>query len=205
MTREDVFAKLETIKIIALIRANPWELAYEAGLAAAAAGFEAIELTFTTDNCEKAIIQLKEEHPEVLVGAGTIRSIIEGERALDCGADFFVSPHLDEEIAKAFEEEPYIPGVFTPSEIMSAHRFGFQWMKIFPGQTYGVAGIKSLLGPYPNLKFMVTGGVNSSNFEDFLNAGAKAVAAGTSLFSKEVLEKRDWDYVKTEAKRWGVG
>jgi 2-dehydro-3-deoxyphosphogluconate aldolase / (4S)-4-hydroxy-2-oxoglutarate aldolase len=202
MKKSQVFDRLKSEKIIGIIRASKVDFAIEAARAAIESGMSAIELTFTTPDCEKAIIKIKQEFPDCLLGAGSIREIIEGEKALDCGADFFVSPHFDEELVKAFAEEAYIPGVLTPTEIAKAHSQGAELLKLFPAQNYGPEGLRTLLGPFPNQNFMITGGVSTSNAKSYLESGAHSIAVGGSLFSREILESESWDQLRLEVSRW---
>lgn len=114
------------------------------------------------------------------VGAGTVTSVRDAERAVAAGADFLVSPHLDDAmVAWAMSNSvPLIPGGFTPTEISRAWTRGVPAVKVFPASVGGPELVRSLLAPYPDLLLIPTGGINADNAGDYLAAGAVAVGVG---------------------------
>ncbi|HLR46684.1 MAG TPA: 2-dehydro-3-deoxyphosphogluconate aldolase, partial [Deinococcales bacterium] len=130
--------------------------------------------------------RLKEDHGDSLfVGAGTVRTAADVTAALAAGADFLVSPQFTADLgtAAAERDSALIPGVFTPREAELAHRAGFSLQKLFPAGSGGPAHLRALLGPYPHLSFIPTGGVNPDNAAAYFRAGAVAVGIGTGLFA----------------------
>ena len=145
-------------------------------------GFKFLEVTFTVPNALEVMRELGKVSGAI-VGAGTVLEIAQYRAAEKAGAKFAVSPGVDVsvlEFAKG-RKVPLIPGVFTPSEVMCARAYGFTVQKLFPGELGGIAHLKSLRGPFPDLHFMPTGGVNNANIQDWANAGAIAVGIGSSL------------------------
>jgi 2-dehydro-3-deoxyphosphogluconate aldolase/(4S)-4-hydroxy-2-oxoglutarate aldolase len=122
---------------------------------------------------------------EVTVGAGTIVSVYQASRAVDAGAEFLVTPHLDSELLDWARTRgvPLIPGTFTPTEIVTAWRHQPPAVKVFPAHVGGPGYVTSLLGPYPDVRVIPTGGVDGDNAGDYLAAGAVAVGVGGWLTS----------------------
>lgn len=154
-------------------------------------GINCAEITFRTACAEQAIKYAVENYPEMNIGAGTVINKKQCEKALKAGAKFIVSPGLSVEVAKLCKKKniPYYPGCVTPSEIMQAIRLGLHIIKFFPANVYGgLKAMKALSAPFPQIKFIPTGGVDSSNIDEFL-AWDKIYAVGGSFMVKDVLEK----------------
>ena len=127
------------------------------------------------------------------VGAGTIINAEQCKTALEAGAQFIVSPGLSVAVAEICKENniPYYPGCVTPTEIMQALELGITTVKFFPANIYGgLKALKALSGPFPQVKFIPTGGVDRNNIDEFL-AFDKVAAIGGSFFVKEALEKME--------------
>ncbi len=151
------------------------------------------EITFRTSCAEDAIKYACENYPEMNIGAGTVINAEQCEKALKAGAKFIVSPGLSEAVAKICNDKniPYYPGCVTPTEIMAALELGITTVKFFPANIYGgLKALKALSGPFPQVKFIPTGGVDRSNIDEFL-AFDKVAAIGGSFFVKEALEKME--------------
>jgi len=148
------------------------------------AGLEVIEVTFTVPNAARAIERLRHEHPTALIGAGTVRTLTELEKAATAGAEFLVAPGLNPELVEAARMRglPILPGVFTASEVDSAVRLGVEVLKLFPAEPLGPAYMSALLQPFPAAHLVPTGGITAANAGAYLEAGAVAVAMGSSLF-----------------------
>jgi len=172
------------VPVVAVIRA-PRADAYEAIIAPLVeGGIRAVELTLTTPGTLEALPRLRETLPrELALGVGTVRSVRDLTQAADHGADFIVSPHTDPaSIAAALEAGvPIIPGAATATEVHTALTAGATAIKLFPASlvTPGIA--KQLLGPFPELVFMPSGGVELADVPAWFAAGAVAVSAGGPL------------------------
>ena len=127
------------------------------------------------------------------IGAGTVINAEQCEAALAAGAQFIVSPGLSTSVAAICKERniPYYPGCVTPTEIMQALELGITTVKFFPANVYGgLKALKALAAPFPQIRFIPTGGVDRSNIDEFL-AFDKVAAIGGSFFVKEALEKME--------------
>ena len=149
------------------------------------------EICFRTDCAEEAIKLAVREFPEMNIGAGTVINGKQCEKAIKAGAKFIVSPGLSVEVAKICKDKnvPYYPGCVTPTEIMKALELGINIVKFFPSNVYGgLKAMKALAAPFPQIKFIPTGGVDSGNIDEYL-AWEKIYAVGGSSFVKESIEK----------------
>ena len=149
------------------------------------------EICFRTDCAEEAIRLSVKEFPEMNIGAGTVINGAQALKAIAAGAKFIVSPGLSEEVAKICKEKniPYYPGCITPTEIMKAIELGLNVIKFFPSNIFGgLKAMKALSAPFPQIKFIPTGGVDSTNIDEYL-AWDKIYAVGGSSFVKESLAK----------------
>ncbi|HBF10493.1 MAG TPA: 2-dehydro-3-deoxyphosphogluconate aldolase [Thermotoga neapolitana] len=192
MKMEELFKKHQ---IVAVMRASSVEEAKEKALAVFEGGVRMIEITFTVPDADKVIREisfLKEKG--AVVGAGTVTSVEQCKKAIESGAEFIVSPHLDEEISRFCREKGvfYMPGVMTPTELVRAMKLGHTILKLFPGEVLGPTFVKAMKGPFPNVKFVPTGGVNLDNVCEWFKAGVLAVGVGSALVKgtpDEVKEK----------------
>ena len=151
-------------------------------------GVNCAEITFRTACAEEAIRLAVKEFPDMEIGAGTVINAAQCERALAAGATFIVSPGLSEEVAAVCKGAgiPYYPGCVTPTEIMRALSLGLTVLKFFPAGIYGgLKALKALSGPFPQVKWIPTGGVDRSNLEEFF-AFDKVFAVGGSFVVEEV-------------------
>ena len=151
------------------------------------------EITFRTACAAEAIAYAVKNYPDMEIGAGTVINAEQCEAALAAGATFIVSPGLSVEVAKICNAKniPYYPGCVTPTEIMAALELGITTVKFFPANVYGgLKALKALSAPFPQVKFIPTGGVDRSNIDEFL-AFDKIEAIGGSFFVKESLEKME--------------
>ena len=160
-----------------------------------AGGINAMEITFRTAAAKDSIAKVAREVPEMIVGAGTVINVDQLHDALDAGAKFIVSPGTSEEvIAEAVKlNVPVAPGVVTPSEIMIGLKYGLKVFKFFPAESYGgLKTIKALCGPFPQIRFIPTGGINQNNAEEYFK-NAKIVAVGGSwMVTKDMVVAGDF-------------
>lgn len=156
-------------------------------------GINCAEITFRTACAAEAIAYAVEKYPDMEIGAGTVINAEQCEAALRAGATFIVSPGFSPSVATICKERniPYYPGCVTPTEIMAALEFGITTVKFFPANVYGgLKALKALSAPFPQVKFIPTGGVDRSNIDEFL-AFDKIAAIGGSFFVKEAIEKME--------------
>ncbi|MDO6803546.1 bifunctional 4-hydroxy-2-oxoglutarate aldolase/2-dehydro-3-deoxy-phosphogluconate aldolase [Wenyingzhuangia sp. 1_MG-2023] len=156
-------------------------------------GFFTIEITMNSPNAEASIHQLAKEYPNLNVGAGTVCNMDDLKKALDAGAQFIVTPVIDEAVITHCVKTgiPVFPGGYTPTEIHKAWSLGANAVKIFPATQLGTKYIKDILGPLNTIKLLPTGGVSKDNISDFFNVGCVGVGMGGSLFDKNIILSGD--------------
>ena len=161
-------------------------------------GVNVAEVTFRAEGADKVISRMVKAYPDMLVGAGTVLTVDQLERAKAAGAKFCVAPGLNPKVVERAREigMPFIPGVATATEIEKALDMGITTVKFFPAeQAGGVAYIKAVSAPYPMMRFMPTGGINSKNISDYL-AFPKVIACGGSwIVAAKLLKEENWQEV----------
>lgn len=200
-----IIEQLKKASIIPVLRKVSYEKSKEIVQALYNGGIRAIEVTMESDRAELIIQEsIKEFGEKLLVGAGTVLTVADCERAIKAGAQFVVSPALDEAVvAYAVEQSvPVIPGVFTPSEMLKAHNAGAAMVKLFPASVLGPAFIKDVKGPLSQIDIMTTGGITKETAKSYLDAGAIAVGAGSALLRKDLIAENDWTGLAAEVEIW---
>ncbi len=163
----DEIGKMGLVPVVVIDKA---EDASQAAKAILEGGLNVIEITLRTEAGIKAIKKVCDAHPEMIVGAGTVLSVSKAREAIEAGAEFIVTPGLNEDIVKYCIENgvAITPGCVTPTEIEIAMKYELKILKFFPANIYGGAtGIKALNGPYHMIKFIPTGGINISNISEY--------------------------------------
>ena len=141
---------------------------------------------------------MAEKYPEMLVGAGTVLTIDQVNRAVNAGAKFIVSPGFDPEIVDyCIEKEiPIFPGCITPSEVAQAVKRGLKVVKFFPAEQFGgVATIKAMAAPYTMVKFMPTGGVSAKNLKDYLTCDKIVCCGGSWMVKGDMIKAGEFDKI----------
>ncbi len=180
----EALARLESARAVAVVRARGAAEAVAVAEALCEGGLQAIELTFTTPGAAEALAEARRRlQPHVLLGAGTITNGAQLTAALEAGADFLVSPHVDPVLLEAMltSGRLALPGVLTPTEVAAALRAGAHAVKLFPAGALGVAHMRALFGPFPGLRVVPTGGITVAAARTWLDAGAAAVGLGGEL------------------------
>ncbi|MBD5488278.1 MAG: bifunctional 4-hydroxy-2-oxoglutarate aldolase/2-dehydro-3-deoxy-phosphogluconate aldolase [Lachnospiraceae bacterium] len=162
-------------------------------------GLPCAEVTFRTEAAEESIRSMVKEFPEMFVGAGTVLTIEQTDRAIDAGAKFIVSPGFDPEIVDHCLERsiPVFPGCITPSEVAQAVKRGLEVIKFFPAEQFGgIDTIKALAAPYTDIKFMPTGGINAANLEKYLSYDRIVACGGSWMVKADLIRNEEFDIVK---------
>ena len=162
-------------------------------------GLPCAEVTFRTAAAEECIRIMSTEFPEMFVGAGTVLTTEQVDRAVGAGAKFIVSPGFDPEIVDycLAKDIPVFPGCITPSEVAQAVKRGLKVVKFFPAEQFGgVATIKALAAPYTGVKFMPTGGVNAKNLEKYLSFDRIIACGGSWMVSGALVKEGKFDEIK---------
>ena len=162
-------------------------------------GLPCAEVTFRTDAAEESIRIMAQKFPHMLIGAGTVLTIDQVDRAVAAGAKFIVSPGLNPKVVTYCVEKniPITPGVQTPSEIEQALEFGLDVVKFFPAEPAGgLKMIKALAGPYVNLKFIPTGGISTKNAPEYLAYDKILAVGGSWVASKDLINAGKFDEIE---------
>lgn len=194
--------KYPVIPVIVLDDANDAEPLAEALLEG---GLNIIEVTFRTAAAAESIERIANKFPEMLVGAGTVVTPEQAQRAIDAGSKFGLAPGTDPETIAFFKERniPFIPGTMTPSDIQTAVKAGCQHLKFFPaGPAGGPKMLKALCAPYGNLgiKFCPTGGVSLDNMQDYLAIPQVFAVGGSWLATKSQIANKEWAAITAQTK-----
>ena len=166
-------------------------------------GLPVAEVTFRTAAAEGSIKAMCEAYPEMLVGAGTVLSVEQVDRALKAGARFIVTPGFDEEVVDYClgNNIPVYPGTVTPSEVTKAVKRGLNICKFFPAEQYGgVSTIKALSAPFTTVKFMPTGGVSAKNLKDYLSCSKIVACGGSWMVKGDLVKAKEFDKIEALTK-----
>jgi 2-dehydro-3-deoxyphosphogluconate aldolase/(4S)-4-hydroxy-2-oxoglutarate aldolase len=201
----DPLARLRHTCIVAVIRAPDADGAIRAVDALVRGGVTGIEITYSTPDVPRVLQTVAERHGDsVLLGAGTLRTADQVREAVAAGAEFLVSPGLDDELVAAMlaSGATTMAGAFTPTEVIRAEQLGVDVVKVFPASLGGPAYLRSLRGPFPDTSFMPTGGVSADNVREWIAAGAIAVGAGSELCSATDIRAGRFDAIEANARQF---
>ncbi len=193
---------LQQQRVIAVLRYTHLKTGLKMAQAVADAGIELLEVTWSSEQPEALVTQLRTQLPHCTIGAGTILDQKQLESAIAAGAEFLFSPHLNLNLLQSAiaASVPLIPGALTPTEIVTAWQAGASCIKVFPIQAMGgVNYLKNLRSPLPQISLIPTGGVTLENASDFINAGAIAVALSGNLFPASLVATGDWQTITKKA------
>ncbi|XQW86805.1 bifunctional 4-hydroxy-2-oxoglutarate aldolase/2-dehydro-3-deoxy-phosphogluconate aldolase [Thalassotalea piscium] len=169
-----------------------------------AANVKVLEVTLRTPSALEVIAKIAKELPEAVVGAGTVTNRELLQRSADAGAKFAISPGLTKDLLQAGNEGDIalIPGISSISELMDGIDLGYDHFKFFPAEASGgVKAIQSIGGPFPNIRFCPTGGININNIRDYLALKNVACCGGSWLVSDEIIANKDWGKITELAKQ----
>ena len=195
----DILNQLEKCMIVPVVVLENAKDAKPLGEALCNGGLPCAEVTFRTEAAEESIRIMSESFPDMLVGAGTVLTTEQVDRAVNAGAKFIVSPGFDEEIVDyCLEKEiTVLPGCATPSEVAKAVKRGLEVVKFFPAeQAGGLPMIKAMAAPYTMVKFMPTGGINPENVKDYLAFNKIFACGGSWMVKGELVKAGAFDKIK---------
>ena len=185
MRRIETIRKIADLGIVAVVRTESKEQGIKIVDAIKNGGIKAIEITMTVPGALDIINEISEtyKNEDILIGAGTVLDPESARACMLAGAQYIISPNLNIETLKICNRYriPSFPGVMTVKEALEAMEYGAEILKLFPGSAFGPSIIKAFKGPLPHANFMPTGGVDIDNIKDWFEAGAVAIATGSSL------------------------
>ncbi len=194
----DILEQLAGYGVVPVVVLNRAEDAYPLAEALCKGGLKCAEVTFRTDAAEESIRIMTKNFPDMLVGAGTVLTIDQVDRAVAAGARFIVSPGFDPEIVDycLSKDILVLPGCITPSEVAQGVKRGLKVLKFFPAeQAGGLAMIKAMAAPYTGVKFMPTGGINAKNIEEYLSFGKIAACGGSWMVKADLVDAKQYDKI----------
>ena len=209
--REQIIQKVLDKKIVAIVRGVYGEDCVNLARALCEGGIELLEVTFdqskpeslnrTSDTIRQLVKALGDK---MIFGAGTVTTLEMLELARNAGAQFVVSPDTNEEVIKATVAAGMVsmPGALTPTEIVTAHRYGADFVKLFPAGTQGTAYFKAVTAPLNHIRLLAVGGVNEKNIADFMAAGAVGAGVGGNLVNKTWIANGEFDKITALAKEF---
>ena len=197
-----IFEEIHRIGILPVIALDDAAQAVPLARALAAGGIPAAEITFRTAAGEEAIRRIAQECPEVLVGAGTVLTTEQADRAINAGARFIVSPGTNPKVVQHCQEQGVqpVPGVVTPTEIETALELGLDVLKFFPAEPSGGLGmIKALAAPYTQIEFIPTGGISAANVREYLKYPKILACGGSWMLKKDLVNAGKFDVIQVLA------
>ncbi len=195
----EVLKQVEGLGVVPVVVLNDAKDAVPLAKALCEGGLPCAEVTFRTEAAEESIRIMASEYPEMLLGAGTVLTVDQVDRAVAAGAKFIVSPGFDPEIVDYCLEKniAVFPGCITPSEVAQAVKRGLEVVKFFPAEQFGgVATIKALAAPYTNVRFMPTGGVSAKNLADYLEFKKIVACGGSWMVKGDMIAAGEFDKIK---------
>lgn len=166
-------------------------------------GIEIVEVTLRTPIAIEAIRYLREKFPKLIIAAGTVMTEDQLKKSKEAGANFIVSPGLTKTLSMVAKEIniPYLPGTITPTEVMVAQEMGYRCLKFFPAESVGgMAVLKAFKAVFPDVVFCVTGGINPSNFREYLALENVTSVGGSWFVTLDDVKKKDWNRITMRAK-----
>ena len=208
-TKKDVIEAIKKHKIVAILRKVPTDKLQATVEALYSGGIRLMEVTFdpSGEMPEKEILRqirfIADHFEGVFAGAGTVLEPEQVTKAAQAGAKYIISPNSDEAVIRQTVKEGLVsmPGALTPTEIMNAHRWGADFVKLFPIGTLGTAYIKAVKAPLNQVKLLAVGGVNENNITEFLDAGCYGAGIGGNLVNKKWIENEEFEKITETASK----
>lgn len=195
----DILKKIGEIGIVPVVVLKDSSDALPLSEALVKGGLSCAEITFRTSAAEESIRLISKANPDILVGAGTVLTVEQADKAMNAGAKFIVSPGLNPKVVEHCLKNnyPVCPGIATPSEIECALGFGLDVVKFFPAEACGgLKMIKAMSAPYSNVKFMPTGGISSLNVAEYLECDKILACGGSWMVKSDLISEKKFDEIE---------
>ena len=199
-SKQEIVEGMREKGIVPLFTHDNEKEAFEVVEAAYKGGIRAFEFTNRRPNSFEIfshLIRERKKFPDLMLGIGTVMDAATTRKFIDAGADFIISPILKPEMAEVCRQhgKAWIPGCATLTEIVTAKELGAAVIKVFPGSVLGPGFVSAIMPVVPDLKLMITGGVEPTkeNLSAWFKAGAMCVGMGSQLFTKDILQNKNWD------------
>jgi 2-dehydro-3-deoxyphosphogluconate aldolase/(4S)-4-hydroxy-2-oxoglutarate aldolase len=201
---KDMHERIRSIGLVPVIKIDKSEQAAPLAKALIDGGLPVAEITFRTSAGQEGIRIVRNTYPDMLVGAGTITSIESAKRAISAGAQFIVSPGYSKDLVEYCLEQdiPVYPGVSNPSQIQQAMEQGLDVLKFFPAEASGgLAMLDALSGPFPSIRFMPTGGINTENIGSYLRKPYIVACGGSWMVKSDLINQEKWNEITVLTKQ----
>ena len=196
---DTISKRISEIGVVPVIKLNhPERDAAPLAQALINGGIPVAEVTFRAAGAAEAIKIMRDAHPDMLVGAGTVLTTAQVDEALDAGAKFIVTPGLDPEIVTYCQTKgvPCYPGCTTPTDYHTAFKLGLELIKFFPAeQSGGLAKIKAMAAPFPMFKVMPTGGISLNNLGEYIKEPVICACGGSYMVTADLIDNGKWDEI----------
>lgn len=196
MNTDKIITETGVVPVIKLN--NPERDAANLAKALCKGGIPVAEVTFRAEGADRAIKIMKNTCPDMLVGAGTVMTTEQVDKAKAAGAEFIVTPGLDVEIVKYCQSinMPIYPGCTTPTDYHAAYKLGLKVLKFFPAeQSGGLAKIKAMSAPFPMFKIMPTGGISLKNLKEYISCPVICACGGSYMVTADLIDNGEWDKI----------
>jgi len=194
----DMHDAIKAVGLVPVIKLDRVEDAEPLGKALMAGGLRVTEITFRTDAAAESIRLLRAKFPDMIVGAGTILTLDQAKASVDAGSSFAVTPGFNPKIVEFFQSKgiPVVPGVNSPTQVEMGLEMGLKVLKFFPAEASGgVSMLKALQGPYADVRFMPTGGIDESNLASYLALRNVLACGGTWMVKDELIRQGKFDEI----------
>lgn len=208
---QNVLEAIKEYKIIAIMRRIPREHALPAAEALYQGGIRLIEVTFDQEKkiAEQDTLSVIEEMEKVFrgrmcIGAGTVITEEQVEKAVEAGAKYIISPNTDEAVIRRTKKlgAVSIPGALTPTEVAAAYRAGADFVKVFPAGSLGISYLKAVMAPLSHIPMLAVGGINENNLRDYLNAGMAGAGIGSNIVNESLVQSGGYDQIEALARKF---
>ena len=189
---------LRNAPVLPLIQAEEPGVAINVSRALASGGLKVVEVVLRTVRALDCLREVAAQVPEVFSGAGTVLTAEQAEASIENGANFIVSPGLDEDVIRVAEERaiPVFPGIMTATELQHAHKLGLRTVKLFPASMVGgVGAVQAFASVFPTMRFIPTGGVSTANLANYLSEPAVLACGGSWMTPKSAVDAADFEMI----------
>lgn len=202
--KQDIIDRILAAKLISIIRLRERASVAWTVDALVAGGIQVLEITTNTPGFAEEIEKARNNHPNVLIGAGTVFTADLAKQAIAGGAQFLVTPNTDKAVSEIGIANgiPVLMGAMSPTEVANALVYGADIIKLFPAGDLGISYFKSLKGPFDSVPFIAVGGVNESTINDWFEAGIDGVGLGSSLVKSSFKTDSDFKRITAKAKKF---
>ena len=203
LVKAEVLKRIHEQGVIGIFRVDSRDDCFGAMEALRAGGLNVFEITTTTPDAVGLVSEARKKYgDEMLIGMGTVTDSSTAEEGIEAGAQFIVSPSLHQEVLAACHVHGVVscPGTFSPTEVVQAWKWGADRVKLFPISEVGPGYLKALLGPFPWMRFVPTGGIDATNAGAYIRAGAYSLGVGGGLVSKKAISDGRFDLLTRSAK-----